>query len=143
MRVRCIQNNFLQLGNPRAVDHIKRYVFRSDGELNIMVGADYLVYGVVFRDNLPWYYLRLDVDDEAPHPYPAALFEVLDGRLSRYWRLATRETPRGEPFSFLVFTEWAENAMFYEDLIEGSPSALATFKRYDSLLVEEFKDGPE
>lgn len=130
MKVVCEQNNILELTDSSSVERIKKYIFLSDGQLNLEKSKEYCVYGIVFRDNSPWYYLCLNEDDESPTAYPSELFKITDGRLSSYWRLSAKE-------SSLVFDEWAGDSSFYERLVEDDPSAIEQFKSYQILMDKE------
>ena len=130
MKVVCEINNILEVKDSSAIERIKKYVFLSDGQLNLEKDKEYCVYGIAFRDNSPWYYLCLDEDDESPTAYPAELFKITDGRLSSCWRLSPQD-------SSLVFEEWANDPSFYERLVDDDPSAIENFKSYQSLMDKE------
>lgn len=136
MKVLCTINNIFEIGDSVTLDRIKKYIHLSDGQLDLKENLEYCVYGIVFRDNAPWYYLCLDEDDECPSPYPAELFKVTDGRLSSYWRLSTEVITDGVITS-LVFDEWASDYSFYERLIDDDASALEVFKNYQCLMDKE------
>ena len=130
MKVLCTNDNFLELTDPSALERIKKYINLPDGQLNLKRGAAYTVYGLVFRDNAPWYYLCYDEEDTWPKPYPAELFRITDPRLSSCWRLST-ERPE------IVFEEWAADRSFYERLLDGDPSAKERFSFYRKLMDQE------
>src|SRR5690606_41642911 len=104
MKVVCESNNLLDFNDHFSVERVKKYISLSDGQLNLEKNKDYCVYGIVFRDNSPWYYLCSD-DDQSPTAYPAELFRITDGRLSSYWRVSPQE-------SSLVVGEWAKDRSF-------------------------------
>ncbi len=108
-----------------------------DGEIDLDVGKEYTVYGVVFWDNSPWYYLCSEEYDEYPKPFAAELFSVLDGRLSLYWKLSVVDQEEEGVLSSLVFDEWANNSSFYELLIEGDSEAVELFRSYRQLMNQE------
>lgn len=130
MKVVCEINNILELSDDSAIERIKKYVFLSDGQLNLEKNREYCVYGIAFRDNSPWYYLCLGEDDESPTAYPADLFKITNGRLSSCWRLSAQE-------SSLVFEEWANDSSFYERLVDDDPSAIEQFKSYQDFMNKE------
>ncbi len=135
MKVLCTINNIFDLKDNSTVERLKKYIRLSDGQLNLEKSKEYCVYGVLFRDNSPWYYLCLD-DDESPSPYPAELFDIVDGRPSLYWRLSTVTYPEGV-MSLMVFDEWAKDPSFYENLVEDDPSAIRVFANYRELMNKE------
>ena len=125
MKAKCKINNLLNLPNDKTLDQIKRYIQLSDGRLDLDVGVEYKVYGVLFRDNSPWYYLCTDSDGLSPSPYPSELFEISDARLPTYWRFSKR--------GVVAFEEWANDETFIERLIEKDPDAIRIFKSYQQI----------
>jgi len=130
MKVICEINNIYELDDSSAIERIKKYILLSDGQLGIEKNKEYCIYGIVFRDSAPWYYLCLDEDDESPTAYPSELFRIIDERLSSYWRLSVTE-------SSIVFEDWANDLSFYERLVDGDPSAKEQFKSYQFLMDNE------
>ena len=136
MKVLCTINNILEIKDVVTLDRMKKYIHLSDGQLDLEINVEYCVYGIIFRDNSPWYYLCLDEDDESPSPYPADLFKVTDDRLSSYWKLSTQAVTNGV-MSSMVFDEWANDLSFFERLIDDDPSAIELFKKYQGLMNKE------
>jgi len=107
------------------------------GEIDLEIGREYTVYGVVFWDNSPWYYLCTEDYDEYPKPFAAELFEVIVSRLSSYWILSSVDQGEGDILSSLVFDEWAKSPDFYEKLIEGDFKSIELFNKYRQLINQE------
>ena len=137
MRVRCIKNNIFDVSDESAIERLQKYIHLSDGQLNLELDADYTVYGVLFRDNSPWYYLCLDEDDEYPKPFASELFEVLDPKLSELWNLSSQLMVSKKIMSEIVFSEWSEDSMFYERLVNGDPRAIDVFQKCRVLMDKE------
>jgi hypothetical protein len=136
MKVLCAINNIFEIKDAVTLDRMKKYIHLSDGQLDLEKSVEYCVYGIIFRDNSPWYYLCLDEDDESPSPFPADLFKVTDDSLSSYWRLSSQSFTDGV-ISSMVFDEWANDSSFYERLIDGDPLAIELFKKYQDLMNKE------
>lgn len=136
MKVLCEINNIFEIKDTVTLERIKNYIHLSDGQMELDKNVEYCVYGIIFRDNAPWYYLCLDENDESPSPYPASLFKVTDDRLSSYWRLSTQTVTNGI-ISSMVFEEWANDSSFFERLIDGDPSAIESFKKHQDLINKE------
>lgn len=136
MKVVCKVNNLNSLSDERLLERLKKYIFMPDGEIDLELGREYTVYGVIFRDNSPWYYLCSEEYDEYPKPFAAEFFNVSDDRLSSYWKLSVDQ---GEEkiLSSLVFDEWAKDPSFYEQLIEDDPEAVELFGKYRQLMNQE------
>ncbi|MGE3167179.1 MAG: hypothetical protein AB7O52_19915 [Planctomycetota bacterium] len=137
MKVRCRFASVCEVGDETTTARLLRFVRIPGGHLNVTVGAEYVVYGILFRDNAPWYYLCLADDDESPTPFPAEIFDVVDHRLSRHWQLASIARDDGSVSSCLVVPEWAEDPIFLERLAEGDPKATETFAAYRIKMDEE------
>ena len=137
MKVICRINNLHNILDDVVKAVLKKKIFRSDGEIDIQLGKEYIVYGIVFWDNSPWYYLCTDENDEYPKPYAADLFSVSENRLSNYWRLSYCTNYNKSQVASLVFEEWTKDRAFYERLIDGEAAEVEKFKEYKSLMDNE------
>lgn len=82
MKVVCKVNNLNTLSDESLLKRLKKYISKPGGEIDLELGKEYIVYGVVFWDNSPWYYICPELYDEYPKPFAAEFFDVLDDRLS-------------------------------------------------------------
>lgn len=137
MKVVCKINNLNGLSDERLLARLKKYISMPDGEIDLEIGREYTVYGVVFWDNSPWYYLCSEEYDEYPKPFAAEFFNVSDERLSSHWKLSAVDQGEGEILSSLVFGEWAKDPSFYERLVEDDSEAVALFGKYRQLMNQE------
>jgi hypothetical protein len=137
MRVKCCKNRLSQFDNSAVVARLRRS-YHYDDEIPIEVGKASTVYGVVFRDNIPWFYLCDGPDYDWPTPKAADFFEVIDDRLSQHWRLALDLRPDGNTDAYLVFPEWSRDLAFYERLVGGRREEVAIFARYRAQIDAEF-----
>lgn len=137
MKVLCKANNLSFFNDENLLKRLREYIYMPDGEIDLIVNKEYMVYGVVFRDNSPWYYICVEDYDEYPKPFPAECFEIVDQKISKYWVLSTRCLEMGEVESSLVIKEWADNDSFYELLIEGDPATVKIFEQYKNYLNME------
>ncbi|MBC3376988.1 hypothetical protein HU762_23895 [Pseudomonas sp. SWRI92] len=138
MKVRCIVNNLnSDMLSPETLKRLKRYISLPDGELDLEIGKEYVAYGIEFWDNCPWLYLCPDDYDEYPIPVAADFFEITDKRLSTHWQLNFKESSNSENETQLVFSEWASDELFYENLISGDKHAEAIFDKYRKIMDAE------
>lgn len=138
MKVTCMLNNLSgSVLTPETVARLKRYISLPDGELGLVIGKEYTVYGVEFRDNCPWFYICIDEQDVYPVPLAADFFRITDKRLSAHWQLGSKEASNGKNQAQLVFFEWATDRFFYENLIDGDDGAMAVFNKYRKIMEEE------
>lgn len=110
----CNINNLRDISDKVVLSVVKDKLFRSGGKIDIDLGCGYVVYGVEFWENAPWYYLCVDGDEEYPKPYAADLFFVSGNKLSIYWQLSFCTNFNGAQVASLVFEEWAGDRRFYE-----------------------------
>lgn len=137
MKVICRINNLNSLSDERLLKRLKKYIRMPEGEIDLEIGKEYTVYGIVFWDNSPWYYICSEDYDEYPKPFAAEFFEIIESHLSFYWRLSTVDQGEGEILSSLVFDEWAKSPDFYERLIESDYEAMDLFNKYRQLMDQE------
>ncbi|MCU1748386.1 hypothetical protein [Pseudomonas sp. 6D_7.1_Bac1] len=137
MKVVCKIDNLHSVEDSSVFARLKRYISDSNGVLDLQVGREYVVYGVEFWDNCPWFYLCTEDDDEYPKPFAADFFETTDKRISKCWTLVTSPCEGDENSTRLVFEEWARDSAFYERLIDGEGDAVTLFAEYRFLMDSE------
>ncbi|MCG8906188.1 hypothetical protein [Pseudomonas sp. DP-17] len=135
MKLQCRINNIKNVPDADSRERIGRYIYLSDSELDLIVGEEYVVYGVAFWDGCPWVYICPEDYDEYPKPYPIELFAVIDNRLSACWRLSYFPgSNKGTMNTMLVFEEWSMYSGFYEGLVDGDAICVEIFERYRRLM---------
>ena len=139
MKIRCIANKLSDIKDESLLKYLRKHIhLDDDAELHLSVSRVYNVYGIVFWDGCPWYYICEDDSDIYPRPKSANFFEVIDDRLPACWVLEYRHDLEGKCHSSLVFKEWANNELFYEKLIEEEPFEVEIFMKYRKLIDNEF-----
>lgn len=109
----------------------------------LTVGRPYVVYALTTSIGGLWAYVASDhyADDSSynyPVWHPLPLFEIVDGRLSPTWVAGQRGD--GDAYEIVLsFPEWAANPRFYEALVDGDEAAVATFRRYKTILDSEHR----
>lgn len=138
MKVKCKTDNLnsSQL-SLETLGRLKQYISRTDGELDLEIGKEYVVYGIEFWDNCPWLYICRDNYEKYPVPVAADFFEITDKRLSAHWQLNFKEVSNSDNQTQLVFPEWANNELFYEDLISGDKHTEIVFEKYRKIMDTE------
>ena len=137
MKVVCKFNNLKDISDPDALERIRKYISKPDGEVDLSVGKEYMVYGIVFWDNCPWLYLCPEDYDDYPKPFALEFFDIVDDMLSSYWKLSSFSNGVGEATTSLVFDEWANDPLYYESLIDGDPEAEVIFAKYRGIIDQE------
>lgn len=139
MKVICTNNNITDLPENKA-SRIKKYVFYSDGLIrNLVMEKEYLVYGLVFRDNCLWYQICHDPSDTYPSVYPSELFRVVDHSFSKHWHLDSSNNDRSE--FFISYDSIVNEAGYLEKLIDGDEGAEEGFYAYRSKIEKEAGKG--
>lgn len=137
MKVICRTNNLNNISDSYTLERLKKYISKPDGDMDLDVGKEYKVYGVVFWDNCPWFYICPEDYDEYPKPFSSEFFDVVDSTLSPHWKLSSISQGVYEAATSLVFDEWAKDPSFYEKLIEGDFEAVDTFAKYRNIIDQE------
>lgn len=126
MRVQCVARRICDtqgdLGAWRSV--LERHY-------TVEVGRQYVVYGLRLWSGAPWLIISEDLV-----LYPTVLFQVLDNRLSRYWRYWREGDNKG---IILGYPELGD-ANHYNALFDGEQSALNLFRARKLLMDVEFPD---
>jgi hypothetical protein len=106
-------------------------------EFFITVGKEYVVYGVEFALNQIWFY----IDDDQHHWYPirkpAPLFQLIDSRLSKYWRIGISEGKHGS-VCWLFFDEFISDPYFYDRLTDRAAAEVEIFRERKRQMDAEF-----
>lgn len=137
MIVVCKINNLKNVSDVHVLKRLKKYISMPDGEIDLDLGREYIVYGVIFRNNCPWYYLCGADDDEYPKPYSSQLFEIIDDRLSSHWKLSSYFLGENKVTTSLAFADWARDLSFYERLVDGESEAVQIFAQYRKMINQE------
>src|ERR1700749_4434661 len=118
MIIRCTNRVFDRLTDENA-EHVGEYVHMD--ELNLIVGQEYDVYGIILREGQIWYLICEEDSDEYPRPHFGKWFDLIDQRIPPGWSL-TFENSNAGPVAFLPDT-WAADASFLEKLVNGDEKA--------------------
>lgn len=124
MRIRCISD----VGRSVPAEYLDpRANLGPATQFPLTVGKKYTVYALGFRAGGVWYYLCDDHNLPWPIPYPAPLFDVVDGRVSQLWQYAF--TPDNKDHvAILAPVEWSRDAYFYDRLTDGAEREVALFR---------------
>lgn len=138
MKVICIANNIQKLQDQEAQNRLKDYIRTSSGEIDLVIGKEYVVYGVEHWGDIPWYYLCSEEYDDYPKPFAADFFTVVDGSLSRHWQFKYNSASgKKNSVSSLLFKSWSEDETFYERVVDGDEEAISLFTNYRALMDSE------
>lgn len=133
MRAKCVSIS------PTAEQRMRMGRVAADAhEFALELGKTYMVVGVQFSvdSNVlgtgTWLHL---VNEHGKLSWaPISLFEIVDGRASRYWRVDTTAPGQTRIWPDLLFRDY-----FHEDLGEGIPEAVAEFTALLQRLEEEYR----
>ncbi|WP_293077090.1 hypothetical protein [Okeania sp. SIO3B5] len=83
-----------------------------------------------------WYYICDERFTYFPIKNPAPLFQVIDSRPSRYWRMELAENG----LFILAFEHWFSLANYYEKLTDKDEEAVLIFEKYKELIDAEVSE---
>jgi hypothetical protein len=113
--------------------------FGVNTEFRLIPGKYYIVYGMVLYSGYIWYYICDESDLYCPYWNPSPLFEVVDGRISRYWMFSYKKGIRYfKPQAIWTYSEWADDPDYYDLLTDGEEREVQLFKAYKQLMELEF-----
>ena len=103
------------------------------------VGQQSVVYAIVIMNGTQWYLIDFE---QLTHPmfYPKAFFKIEDWRISKYW-VAKEQQDEYDNNNLVLnfsFPEFLDDEYFYGELLEDNPKQLAIFRKYQTLLRNEF-----
>ena len=137
MKVKCKTNRICENFTQETALRLKRHISIGDGELDLEIGKEYVVYGIEFWDNCPWMYICTESYDEYPKLFALDFFEITDSKPSVHWNLKSKETYNNKNKTQLVFPEWAADDSFYEKLVDDNELCIATFDKYRKIMDSE------
>jgi len=101
----------------------------------------YFVYGMKIISHSIWYYIYDESGRNYPEALPGQLFEIVDGRLSKYWDFTFYYNPQTLAYQTLwIYPEWINDRFFHDRLIQGNEDDVKILKKYQSLMNVEFPD---
>ena len=135
MRIKCIENR---------VNSLPKYVYDnysiSYTNFSILIDKEYVVYGMTLHLGYIWYYIADEDYSYYPIWNPSPFFQILDGRLSRFWVYSYMKEENADQSVMIAFSKWANDSDFYEKLTDGDKKEIEIFKAYKELLDLEFPD---
>lgn len=130
MRIRCIANTGASLPESY-IAPAKGY--KKETEFPLTVGKDYTVYALKEWKGSVWYYICDDNSMYYPMQNPAPLFEVIDNRMSKYWRF--KLYPNG--LLKIAFEQWFSDTYFYDKLTNQEEAEVLIFEKVKELIDAE------
>ena len=130
MKIRCIANTGAALPEP----YFDPAIFLTqETEFQLIIGKEYVVYALYEWEGMIWYYICDERYTYYPIPNPAPLFEVVDNRISQYWRFKLH--PNG--LLEIAFKEWFSEPYFYDRLTDQQEEEVLIFDKVKELIDTE------
>jgi hypothetical protein len=130
MRIRCIAKTGASLPESY-IAPAKGY--KQETEFPLTVGKEYTVYALKEWQGSVWYYICDDNYMYYPMQNPAPLFEVVDNRMSKYWKFQL--SPNG--LLKIAFEQWFSDTYFYDKLTEQKEEEVLIFEKVKELMDAE------
>lgn len=124
MLARCVANRADELPSELVRNAFAKNVHQD--QVDLVVGREYRIFGIVFREGLPWYLVSLQADDDYPVPQLAAFFSLSDSAVPTGWSL-TFDTGIGD--LAILPARWAADPRYMEKLVDGSAVEIDYFRR--------------
>lgn len=139
MKVKCIYNRLDDIAEQHRIAHVRQYMNSEYIIDDLEIGESYTVYNLLIDDGVVMYDLCVDSSIVHPELFPHIYFDVVDDRISRYWKLHIEEKSDGTSSSRFLFEAWADDPLFDKKLIEDEdPETAKIFQKYKSLMDNEF-----
>jgi hypothetical protein len=137
MFIKCISKTGKPL--PQALLN-ERSGFARETEFDLIESKEYVVYAMTIEMGYIWYYICDESYGYFPIWQPSPLFQVISGKMSRYWIFAFYpETERYRSQISWAYPEWANNPyQYYDRLSDGEEEEVKIFKKYKALMDVEF-----
>lgn len=109
-------------------------------EFDLIINKHYQVYGLILHEGCIWYYICDESYSYYPVWYPSFLFNIVDGRLSRYWIYSLKKDINQMKYNTIIgYPEWANNFYeYYDRLTDGCEKEVKIFKKYKYSMDLEF-----
>ena len=130
MKIKCLSN---QLNNEQVLKLGKTPKWFS----TITPNNEYTVLGVYFSNEsvfMKGITFEICSDVQMIETVPACLFEIIDSRVSQFWHAKQSDN------SFLLWPKEFYQEFFHDDLTDGVPEVVETFKKVVYLMEREFAD---
>ncbi len=135
MIIRCIANTGASLPD----DYIEPAIgYTKEIQFSLTVGREYVVYAFREWRGTIWYYICDDNYSYYPMQNPAPLFEVVDDRVSKYWRFKLS----ANGFLMIAFEQWFTDPDFYDKLTDQEEAEIEIFDKVKELMDAEDFDLP-
>ena len=130
MKVCCLANT----GEFLPENYLDSSLYRTkETEFKLIVGKEHTVYALYIGKNNVWDYICDERYTYFPIKNYAPLFQIIDPRLSRYWRMELTENS----LFTLAFEHWFYIPNYYEKLTEQDEQAVLIFEKYKELMDAE------
>ena len=126
MLIQCCCSKVESLLSQQKRSHVAKYGDCID--IGLVVGREYPVYGVLFRDGVPWFLTCEDDSAEYPVPYCSYFFQLVDSSIRSGWALSINDFHNAGQVGILP-AKWADDRMFLEKLVDGVPSSVEYFRQ--------------
>ena len=130
MKVCCIANS----GDYLPESYLKpEFYYDRETNFALTIGKEYIVYAFYESQGNVWYYICDDNYSYYPMQNPAPLFEIVDNRLSKYWRFVL--APNG--LLEVAFDQWFTDPNFYDKLTDREEAEVLIFEKVKELMDAE------
>lgn len=140
LKVKCLSQNYITKTAPcffkpdkdfKDMDEIisfSTFTSTEEGtEYSIIVGVEYIVYGIMVHDNVMYYLISFE-ENQPPDWIPSCLFEVSENSIPYFWEFKTSVANNDEVMFIMSHSEIINNFNHMLGLIQGYSSDFEKFK---------------
>ena len=134
MYVKHTRNNLSKIKEEAEKNRfLKGFCGGCEGILRLTIGNTYVVYCVEIHEGGIMYYI-CEPKLWHPTPYPDLLFDIVDGRPSRYWSI-NDASAKGQFLgkrndTVIAFDEWRTDEAVYKKLVDHKEHETIVFHQY-------------
>lgn len=128
MRVMCIANDVDRLNDAAVRKRLAETIRLEGGDNDLVVGDTYDICAIEWWSDggIRVFIHTVKISD---YPYPLEMFNVIDHALPANWCVSVEKRHYGMIIKRISFPEWADDDLFYENLIEGYEEVIAIYKQ--------------
>jgi hypothetical protein len=133
MKVKCKIDSLQKAKDKKVLNDDIEYVFSNDFNHKVLkLGKFFEVHAILLTSKGIWLFILEDDDDDFPKHYPLCFFDIVDANIPANWVVGSGhhfEYQTRKVFALLSHPIWAEDKIFFENLVNGDKNTIKDFKK--------------
>jgi hypothetical protein len=126
VKCQCVELDLL--GDDFLRNRLRKSIHLDDLREYFEVGQSFNVQAIEEIQGGIWVYIHTSLDMTYPNPFPIELFSIEEAKIPEGWCVRFAFDNGGSRIKRISFEEWANNDSFYENLVDGDPDTVCTYK---------------